>query len=88
MTVLSLEKNLLFHQQSLSQQNRQIEEIENAYPKPRSKEIENELYAFEKARDETKLLVDKQRGKIAKLKERAKGLERELKDLKLEQIRV
>lgn len=85
-SVLSLDKNLMLQQQNLSQLNRQIEEIEKAYPKPRSKDVENTLFEFENVRDAAKQSVDEQSVKMAKPRERVKGLERELNDLRLKQI--
>ena len=86
-SVLSLEKDLLLNRQSLGQLDMQIDEIENAYSKPRSKEVEKTLFEFEKARDEVKLFVDEQSVKVEELETLANVMEKELNDLKKEQLR-
>ena len=87
LSVLSLEKDLLLNQQSLGQLDLQIEEIENAYRKPRSREIENTLFEFERARDEVKLFVAEQSGKVEELEALANVMEKELNILRKEQLR-
>ncbi len=86
-SVLSLKNGLLLNQQSLGQLNRQIDEIEMTYPKPRSKEVEKTLFEFEKARDEVKQFVDEQSEKIVVLETQANELDNELNELKKMQLR-
>ncbi len=81
-------KNLLLQTQNLEQLNRQILEIEKAYPKPRDIDVENILFGFEKGRVQAEESISALSKVLKKHSNRIEKLKQELNALKREQLRT